>query len=506
MTYWSSSCSRVLTEQEFVTLIGRQVQGAAPRGANGARVTFSFAGRDVRYSLVYYGNVGPIAPPLPQPAMELARELRVGRYQTGDGACLLMEIVVGPSGQTSVRYNSGEFGPIAADLIFDPASYRDDLQRYPRQAPQWLTDYVGGKPLDQLHSGMDFPFPAPETVPARPTDERAAILLALNHIRTAAVNHTGHNLYSLTTQRIQTGWRVFTQAPPVLTAGPVERNRLILLVADDGTVEVPAIELSPQINEAQFVQRFLERSRSQSRPLVAAAPPSAPVAIIGRPQQGEESTIDVPGADQARDARNNLWRGVGQLYDEVIAPPAGDTTRWPGVDRGYRVIARSGTRIIATDGLSAPSASGLGSSLGLGAEVFLESTDPDLIADGSAAAHWLFAVLAAAGARVSAGGAEFVATIANSPEPTYVELSQLTAPREWQIGGTVGVLLWTHGWGAPGGFDTPLGRVGLISVTLLRASESVTVSARPSAAGEIVRVLGERQIGHCFDPMREPIF
>lgn len=505
MTYWSNSCSRVLTEQEFVALIGRQVQAAAPRGANGARVTFSFAGRDVRYSLVYYGNVGPTAPPLPQPAMELARELRVGRYQTGDGACLLMEVVVGPTGETSVRYNSGEYGPIAADLIFAPASYQDDLQRYPRQAPQWLTDYIAGKSLDQLNSGTDFPFPAPETVPARPTDERAAILLALDHIRTAPVNHTGHNLYSLTTQRIQTGWRVFTQAPPVFTRGPVERNRLILLVADDGVVEVPSMALSPQVNEAQFVQRFLERSRTQSRPLVAAAPPSAPVAAVG-PHISEESTIDVPGADQAREARNNLWHNVGRLYDEVIPPPADDSTQWPGVDRGYRMIARTNTRIIATDGLSAPSASGLGSSLGLGAEVFLESTDADLVADGSATRHWLFAVLAAAGARVSTGGAEFAAAIANSPEPTFVELSGLTAPREWQIGGTVGVLLWTRGWGAPGGFDTPLGRVGLISVTLLRASEAVTVSSRPSAAGEIARALGERQIGHCFDPMRDPIF
>jgi len=505
MTYWSSSCSRVLTEQEFIALIGRQVQGAAPRGANGARVTFSFAGRDVRYSLVYYGNVPPVAPALPQPAMELARELRVGRYQVGDGACLLMEVVVGPTGETSVRYNSGEFGPISSDLIFVPTSYGDDLQRYPRQAPQWLSDYIAGKPLDQLHSGMDFPFPAPETVPARPTDDRAAVLLALNHIRTAAVNFTGHNLYSLTTQRIQTGWRVFTQAPPVLTAGPVERNRLILLVADDGVVEVPSIALSPQVNEAQFVQRFLERSRTQSRPLVAAVPPSSAVPVSG-PPTGEESTIDVPGADQAREARNNLWHNVGRPYEDVIPVPADDPTRWPGVDRGYRVIAREGTRIIATEGLSAPSASGLGSSLGLGAEVFLESTDPDLVADGSAVRHWLFGVLAAAGARVSTGGAEFVATIANSYEPIFVELSSLTAPREWQIGGTVGVLLWTRGWGAPGGFDTPLGRVGLISVTLLRASEAVTVSARPTAAGEVMRILGERRVGHCFDPMRDPIF
>jgi hypothetical protein len=144
--------------------------------------------------------------------------------------------------------------------------------------------------------------------------------------------------------------------------------------------------------------------------------------------------------------------------------------------------------------------------LGVGAEFFAESIDPDLHADESAREHWLFTIVSAVAAHAASGGQDFVRGITASVDPVFVELAGVRAPREWVVGGTVGVLLSNKGWGAPSGFDTPLGRVALISVTLLRASESVTTSAWPSAAGEIFRQLNARRIGHYFDPNRDAIY
>lgn len=506
MTYWSSTQARLMAEPEFISTIGRLIQSVAPLGATGAKATFSFAGTATRYALTYFGPVPPTPIPMPPAALEVARDLRVGRYQSGADACLLLEIVLGP-GAPVVRFDHGEHGPIDPALIFDAEAYRDDLLRYPRDAPQWLVDYVGGVPLAQLLSGSYFPFPSAGSVPARATDAAAAVTITLDFIRNHQIDHAGHNLYSLAAQRIQAGWRVFTQTPadPARSGG---RMRLVFLVADDAVVEIPSPAMTPESNEMAFTQRAFERAHARSQV------PSTPTPVqhgggVGVAIRGpQESTQDVPGAREAQTARDNIWRGVGRMYEQVLAPLPDNEVLWPGGTRGFRVVARERTTVVATDGLSAPSLVGAlnGSMVGVGAEFFVESIDPELRADESAREHWLFTIIAAVAAHAASGGQDFVRTITASVDPVYVELAGVRAPREWAVGSTVGVLLSNKGWGAPSGFDTPLGRVALISVTLLRASEAVTTSAWPTAAGEIFRQLSARRIGHYFDPHREAIY
>jgi hypothetical protein len=506
MTYWSSTQARLISEPEFIAAIGQLIQSCAPAGASGAKVTFSFAGTATRYALTYFGPVPSAPVPLPPVALEYARDLRVGRYQSGADACLLLEIIVGP-GAPVIRFDHGEYGPIDPALIFGGAAYRDDLLRYPRNAPQWLTDYVSGIPLAQLLSGSYFPFPPAGSVPAYATDAGAAVTIALDFIRTHRIDHSGHNLYSLGAQRIQAGWRVFTQAPadPARSGG---RMRLVFLVADDAVVEVPSLAMTPEANEMAFTQRAFERAHARSQ--VPSAPtPAQDGGGVGLAVRGaRESTQDVPGAREAQAARDNMWRGVGRMYEPILSPLADSEVLWPGGIRGYRVVRRERTTLLATDGLSAPSLVGAtgGSMLGVGAEFFAESIDPGLHADDSAREHWLFTIVSAVAGHAASGGNDFVRAVTASADPMFIELTGVRAPREWLVGGTVGVLLSDKGWGAPSGFDTPLGRVALISVTLLRASESVTTSAWPIAAGEIFRQLNARRIGHYFDPNREAIY
>ncbi|PYE18788.1 hypothetical protein DFR67_104370 [Williamsia limnetica] len=522
MTYWSNSQGRLMSEPEFIAAIAALLQSAAPPGATGARVAFGFAGTGTRYAVTYFGQVPQYPVQIPPQTLELARDLRVGRYQSGGDACLLMEITVGV-GTPVIRFDHGENGPIDQGLIFPADAYRDDLMRYPRRAPAWLVEYVGGTPLAQLTSGSYFPFPPAASVPTHATNGQAAVAIALDFIRVRNLDFTGHNLYSLTAQRIQAGWRVFTQAPvdPARAGG---RMRLIFLVADDGVVEMPSSAMTPEANELMFTQRTFERSRLRNQmpsvltPAQSGPNPEQSGGGVGVATRGpQESTQDVPGAREAQVARDNMWRGVGQMYEQLLPPLADNAELWPGGMRGYRVIRRTRTTLLATDGLSAPSLIGGGTSaafgpipggsiLGVGAEFFVETIDPELRADESAREHWLFSVLSAVAAQGAAGGSDFVATITGSPDAVYVELSGVTAPREWLVGNTMGVLLSNKGWGAPSGFDTPLGRVALVSVTVLRASESVTTSAWPAAAGEIFRQLSARRIGHYFDPGRDAIY
>lgn len=514
MTYWSTSHARLLPEAEFIAAIGQSVQAAAPPGAVGAKICLSFAGTATRYTLTYFGRVPPTPVPAPPVALELARDLRVGRYQAGHDAALTMEITLSAAPPV-VRYDHGEMGPIDAGLIFDPDSYRDDLLRYPRTAPRWLIDYVGGMPLAQLLSGTYFPFPGPGSVPTHATDPASAVAIALDFIRSRRVNFVGHNLYSLTAQRIQAGWRVFTQAPsdPSRAGGQM---RLIFLVADDGVVEIPTPAMTPDANELAFTQRAFQRAHQASQ--VSSAPTPLQYSGIAVTNRGEpESTADVPGAREAQTARDNLWRSVGHVYEPLLAPPGGGGVLWPGGTRAYRAVRRDRTTLLATDGLSAPSLIGGGTSVasgpvpggsmrGVGAEFFLESIEPGPRADESAREHWLFRVLSAVAERAATDGSDFVGSITAAPEVVYVELPGITGPREWLVNGTAGVLLGNKGWGAPAGFDTPLGHVALITVTVLRASESVTTSAWPSAAGEIFRQLNARRVGHYFDPDRVAIY
>jgi hypothetical protein len=344
-------------------------------------------------------------------------------------------------------------------------------------------------------------------VPPHATNDVAAVTIALDFIRRHRIDHAGHNLYSLAAQRIQAGWRVFTQAPadPVRSGG---RMRLVFLVADDAVVEIPSPAMTPEANEMAFTQRTFERAHALSQVPSMPVPPQhgGGVGVAVRHQQ--ESTQDVPGAREAQTARDNMWRGVGRLHEPILLPLADNGLLWPGGTRGFRVIARERTTLLATDGLSAPSLVDPlgGSMLGVGAEFFGESIDPELHADESARDHWFFTIISAVAGHAASGGQDFVRAITASADPLFVELAGVRAPREWLVGDTVGVLLSNKGWGAPSGFDTPLGRVALVSVTLLRASEAVTTSAWPTAAGEIFRQLSARRIGHYFDPHREAIY
>ncbi len=65
------------------------------------------------------------------------------------------------------------------------------------------------------------------------------------------------------------------------------------------------------------------------------------------------------------------------MYEPLLSPAADNAELWPGGMRGYRVVCRTRTTLLATGGTSAAFGPVPGGSiLGVGAEFFIESVDP----------------------------------------------------------------------------------------------------------------------------------
>ena len=419
MTYWSTSQSRLLSEAEFIAAIGQSVQAVAPPGASRREDLFRFRRNrhPLHTDLLRAGTAdpGPGAAGCTGTGQRSAGRALSGRARCGADPWRSHSSAAPPV----VRYDHGEMGPIDPGLIFDPDSYRDDLLRFPRTAPQWLIDYVGGIPLAQLLSGTYFPFPGPGSVPSHATDagvgrgHRARLHpCAPGGLRRAQSVFPDRTTYSGRLAGVHPG-----------AGRPVPRRW-------SDAVDLPGRRRrccrdSHAGNDSRRKRAGVHPAgvpaRASGEPGCRRPRPRCSTAVLRSPARGEpESTADVPGAREAQTARDNLWRSVGQVYEPLLAPLDADGVLWPGGTRAYRAVRRDRTTLIATDGMSAPSLTGGGTStvygpvpggsmLGVGAEFFLESVDPGLRADESAREHWLFGLLSAVAERAATDGSDFVA-------------------------------------------------------------------------------------------------
>lgn len=136
------------------------------------------------------------------------------------------------------------------------------------------------------------------------------------------------------------------------------------------------------------------------------------------------------------------------MYEQILAPLSDIEVLWPGGTRGFRVVARERTTVVATDGLSAPSLVGalIGSMVGVGAEFFVETIDPELRADESVCMHWLFTIIAAVAAHAASGdGASFRYRPSRSKvpdKPSLVVTRTLKSTSSSLIARLIGCLIW----------------------------------------------------------------
>lgn len=180
--------------------------------------------------------------------------------------------------------------------------------------------------------------------------------------------------------------------------------------------------------------------------------------------------------DRCRENRAEFWRAVGEPLP--AHGPVGDAdegTRWPSGASGYVRVTTVHTCIVATDGLSDPTAEQQpGGAPGLGLEIYVESTE--LADEDPGEARWLVTALEeAAGALV--GAAQSLPGALAEHGLLSLELSGADAPAEWTEGGRLGALVGVQLPGRTPGFDVEGVSVPALTFTPLRPSELAVVTA-----------------------------
>lgn len=180
--------------------------------------------------------------------------------------------------------------------------------------------------------------------------------------------------------------------------------------------------------------------------------------------------------DAVRDRRDEFWRGVGQLgAQRAPLGDADDAGEWPGGSSAYLHVTTPHSGVVATDGLSDPSAAeGEGAAPGIGVELYVEGRE---LVDGlEGEGRWLVSALEeAAGAVV--GARTSLSEALSSHGLVSLELSGADAPADWLAGGRLGVLVGVELPGRAQTFDVGDSHVRALALTPLRPSELAIVTA-----------------------------
>jgi hypothetical protein len=165
-------------------------------------------------------------------------------------------------------------------------------------------------------------------------------------------------------------------------------------------------------------------------------------------------------------AREAFWRTLGELEETAIVPIVPGGPAWPGHRHAWRVIHRTGRRLLlVTDGLSDPFAGHEAPSMGFGLELAIETDEPVKDVQGS----WVLLVLQRVANEVAEH--ERVRKAALTGQLT-MEVSGKGMPKSLVTqDGRVGVLLGLTSSTLPQRLDTPAGEVRLVTVKTLLPSE-----------------------------------
>ncbi|WP_375400890.1 DUF805 domain-containing protein [uncultured Amnibacterium sp.] len=185
---------------------------------------------------------------------------------------------------------------------------------------------------------------------------------------------------------------------------------------------------------------------------VSAAPAPAPVPV--------PAPAPVPTAAAARRA---AWARVGAVQDDVLRhllPPAGSGPAWPGSRRAFvRVSTADGLDLVASDGLT----DGTGS--GLGAEVYLA------VRRDAASAGWRTSLLVQTAQNLAHGGVRPREQL-QQHGALSISVPGIDAPADWRgPDDAVGALLGVPLPGIPDQLALPGGSAALVGVVPLRPDE-----------------------------------
>lgn len=214
------------------------------------------------------------------------------------------------------------------------------------------------------------------------------------------------------------------------------------------------------------------------------------------------------------DHRDAVWAELGTVDEDVIShfmsPTFFGGPAWPTTRQAFLRVRRQGSVVLASDGLSDPYDEGhlaqTGLS-GLGVEVFLETDDPELRADGLGMIDktWAFELLyeMAQNAAYSGDLADRIDRLG----AVSMELPGLEVGAGWQTDyGSVGLLMGVPAPDVRRRVDTPSGSVRMVAVTLLRPTElEHVITGRAAGRAEIARRLAASGNHHRCDLSRASV-
>lgn len=210
----------------------------------------------------------------------------------------------------------------------------------------------------------------------------------------------------------------------------------------------------------------------------AAQEPHAPI---------EAESQDSPELDAVHAARDAAWSSVGTVDPDVVAhlinPAFMGGPQWPGLRQSFRKITRpDGLGIVASDGLADPYLDDPTSGPGLGAELYLSSTEFAGVEVGALRGLWQFDTVYQVAQNIAS------MQVALGPQlERYGALSLALpgspAPAAWlDAEGGLGVLLGVPLEGVPSHIDVPNGTVHLVGIAPLRPAELAYILAQGAEA------------------------
>jgi hypothetical protein len=220
------------------------------------------------------------------------------------------------------------------------------------------------------------------------------------------------------------------------------------------------------------------------------------------PSQGEASgpaaessveageTVDTdssPELEAVHAARDAAWSSVGTVDPDVVAhlinPAFMGGPRWPGLRQAFRKITRpDGLAIVASDGLADPYLDDPSAGPGLGAELYLASSDFGGTAVGDLRDLWQFDTVYQVAQNIASMSIELGPQLERYGALS-LGLPGSSAPADW-IGedGSLGVLLGVPLEGVPPRLDVPNGAVHLVGIAPLRPAELAYILAEGAEA------------------------
>jgi len=166
-------------------------------------------------------------------------------------------------------------------------------------------------------------------------------------------------------------------------------------------------------------------------------------------------------------ARDKFCRSLGEVNDDVLVPLVNPAfmggPEWPGLREGWRVVRRSESILILSDGLSDPFEDLDEQNAGLGIEVVVET--PDSLPD-QVTSSWLFDLVYEVSQQCAEHGN--IAELIEKHKLLSLELSGSDALRPMMTpDDTIGVLLGVEAPSIPGQFPHLSGPVRVITAKLL---------------------------------------